>query len=134
MLVAEKPIIASPITRPAPQRAPKRQARKKAVPLVSPKLLALCMSMVLVLALAIVYRYACVAQITFAIDQAQQDRARLLNDNQMLKVSIAKATSLDEVENRARAMGFRPPESNQYVSLAQPAPTQSSAASKVAVH
>ncbi|MGE5653191.1 MAG: hypothetical protein ACM3ZQ_02835 [Bacillota bacterium] len=130
MLVARKAINVVPVSTPTPR--PKTRLRQQ--PHVSTKLLLTVISITVVLAILVVSRYAKLAEMAFAIDESRAEYARLINECQMLKVSIAGATALDEVERRARALGFRPAADDQYVHLTHQGPSTATAAPKVAVH
>lgn len=130
MLVARKAINVVPVSTPAPRSKPRSRRQHQ----LSTRLLLTVITVSVVLAILVVSRYAKLAEMAFAIDETRADRARLANESQMLRVSIAKATALDEVERRARALGFRPAEANQFVHLSNQVPNTATAAPKVAVH
>ncbi len=130
MLVARKAMNVVPVSAPAAR--PKPQLRRQ--PQFSTKVLLTVITATVVLAILLVSRYAKLAEMAFAIDATRTEHAQLLNESQMLKVSIAGATALDEVERRALALGFRPAADDQYVHLSNQVPNTATAAPKVAVH
>ncbi len=130
MLVARKAINVVPVSAPAAR--PKVRLRQQ--PFVSTKVLVTVITATVLLAIMLVSRYAKLAETAFAIDAIRAEHAQLVNDSQMLRVSIAEATALDEVERRARALGFRPAADDQYVHLTNQSPNTAIAAPKVAVH